>query len=231
MKIGILCASDDELAPFLPCIQQSKTTKKAMLTFYEGRIGQIPVVAVFSGVCKVNAAIAAQILIEAHGVTAIVNGGTAGGMSKTVGLFDTVVSEQVAYHDVAQDILTDFHPWMPSVWFAADEKLLAAARRGARGRTDVFFGRMVTGEAFISKQGRRRIVETFDPLSVDMESGAVAHVCYVNHVPFLAVRTITDTAEYAGEEIFEQNCRQAAALSKDFVLRLLEELENSGQNP
>ena len=40
----------------------------------------INVVALFSGVCKVNAAIAAQILIDTYKVDAIINAGTAGGL-------------------------------------------------------------------------------------------------------------------------------------------------------
>lgn len=81
MKIGILCAGDDELAPFLPLIKGCCVTEKAMLKFYTGRIHGIDVAALFSGVCKVNAAIASQLLIDLFGVDAIINAGTAGGMA------------------------------------------------------------------------------------------------------------------------------------------------------
>lgn len=78
-KIGILCASDTELAPFLNYIRNYKITEKAMLKFYEGIMKQVDVVAVYSGVCKVNAAVAAQLLIDVYHVDCIINGGTAGG--------------------------------------------------------------------------------------------------------------------------------------------------------
>ena len=55
MKIGILCAGDEELAPFLPLISNCKITEKAMLKFHAGQIDSVEVVALFSGVCKVNA--------------------------------------------------------------------------------------------------------------------------------------------------------------------------------
>ena len=80
MKIGIICAGDEELAPFLPLISGCKITKKAMLKFYEGQIEGLEVVALFSGVCKVNAAIASQLLIDVFGVNIIINAGTAGGI-------------------------------------------------------------------------------------------------------------------------------------------------------
>lgn len=114
-KIGILCAGDDELAPFLPHIEDCKTETHALLTFYTGRLEEQPVVLLYSGVCKVNAAIAAQLLIDRFSVDAILNAGTAGGMDTRLDLFDTAVTTEVCYHDVAPDILTDFHPWLKSV--------------------------------------------------------------------------------------------------------------------
>ena len=57
-----------------------------------------------------NAAIATQILIDTYHVNAIINSGTAGGIDSKVNVFDTVISTQVAYHDVSDNILTEFHP-------------------------------------------------------------------------------------------------------------------------
>lgn len=85
-----------------------------MLTFYLGTLEGVDVVAVYSGVCKVNAAVAAQILADAFPVSAIFVVGTAGGTTEDGQLFDTVISRQVVYHDVADDILTEYHPWMPT---------------------------------------------------------------------------------------------------------------------
>ena len=113
MKIGIICAGDEELSPFLPMIKDCKTVEKAMLKFYAGRIDSIEVIALFSGVCKVNAAIGTQLLVDLFGADMIINSGTAGGMDPGLDIFDTVISTEVCYHDVAPDILTEFHPWMP----------------------------------------------------------------------------------------------------------------------
>ena len=127
-QIGILCAGDTELAPFLEHMKGQQITEKAMLKFHTGTINHVNVSAVYSGVCKVNAAIAAQLLIDMFHVDLIINAGTAGGMKEGVQLFDTVISERVIYHDVADDILTDFHPWLKSNYFLADQELCAIAR-------------------------------------------------------------------------------------------------------
>ncbi len=67
MKIGIVCAGDDEVAPILSMMKIEKISHKAMLKFYEGKLENQNIVTLFSGVCKVNAAIAAQILIDTYG--------------------------------------------------------------------------------------------------------------------------------------------------------------------
>lgn len=127
-KVGILCAGDREAAPVLAMLANARKTNKAMLTFWEGIIENVPVVTLYSGVCKVNAAIAAQLLIDCYDCGIIINAGTAGGISEKVHLFDTIVSTEAVYHDVAEEILTEFHPWMESVYFKADPKLLSLAR-------------------------------------------------------------------------------------------------------
>src|SRR5699024_11397162 len=60
-------------SPFLHKIEIIKTTEKAMLKFYEGKIGDVTVIVLYSGVCKVNAAIATEILIDSFGVNIIIN--------------------------------------------------------------------------------------------------------------------------------------------------------------
>ena len=198
-----------------------------MLKFYESRISNVDVVALFSGVCKVNAAIATQILIDTFQVDAIINVGTAGGMDKRLNLFDVAVSTEVEYHDVVPHILTEFHPWMDSIYFQADADLLALVKSAVRKlgiENTVFYGRMVTGEAFISDDGREYINEKFAPLTVDMETASIAHVCYVNNIPFISIRCITDTADHSGTGSFEENCEKASLIAKDITIAVLEEI-------
>lgn len=224
-KIGIICAGDEELEPFLSHIEETTIREKAMLKFYEGKINNVSIVALYSGVCKVNAAIAAQILIDTYDIHCIINAGTAGGMDEGIELFDTIISTEIAYHDVEDDILTEFHPWMPSIYFQADETLLALAKTLSK-ENKIHFGRMVTGEKFIEDNRRGTINEKYQPLSVDMETASIAHVCYANKVPFIAIRSITDTATHAGIENFEKNCKEASVIAKDVTLSFIERLKN-----
>ena len=220
MKIGIICAVEREAAPFLKTLEMSAVTEESMLKFYHGRACDKEVILVVSGVCKVNAAIAARVLIDTYGVDAIINSGTAGAIAEELEIFDTVISTEVAYHDVANEILTKNHPKMDSVFFKADEGLLAVANN-LRTEAPIVFGRMVTGEVFIADEGRERIIRKFNPLSVDMETGAIAHACYVSGVPFIAIRSITDTAKKSGEGYFEENVNGASEIAMSVTLDLI----------
>lgn len=128
------------------------------------------------------------------------------------------------------NILTNFHPWLDSVYFKADKAVLELAEKVvakvARGQK-IIFGRMVTGEKFIEDENRAEINEKYCPLSVDMESASIAHVCYVNRVPFLAIRTITDDSSHSGVDEFEKNCMKASEISAILVKELLKEMARS----
>ncbi|MDR0286425.1 MAG: 5'-methylthioadenosine/S-adenosylhomocysteine nucleosidase [Clostridiales bacterium] len=181
--IGIICSGDREVAPFIPLINNCAISEKSMLKFYSGEIEKTPIVTLFCGVCKTNAAIATQILINTYGCDVIINAGTAGGIDDSVELLDTVVSVESAYWDVHEDILTEFHPWMETIYFKADLELLAVAKKVAaksKFPEKIHFGRMVTGESFIEDKYRSSLKAKFSPLCVDMETASVAHVCYVN---------------------------------------------------
>ena len=227
MRIGILCAGDSEVVPFINMLDEYIITEKAMLKFYEGKIEGIDIVTLFTGVCKVNAAIATQILIDTYGCNIIINAGTAGGMDDSLKIFDTVISNEVAYYDVDDDILTEFHPWLDSIYFKADERLLNLAKKAITNfntNYNIVFGRMVTGEKFIEDERREFINIKYEPLSVDMETASVAHVCYVNKIPFIAIRTITDTSSHSGIDEFEKNCDKASQISANLVKAMLREV-------
>ena len=195
-----------------------------MLSFRKGVWNGYELIMTYSGVGPVNAAIAAELMIECFGAGAIIDAGTSGGLSHDVRIMDTVVSERVSYHDLPPDILTEYHPWLTENCFRPDPRLLTLVRNysGKAGYT-IRFGAAVTGSSFIEGNEREEIRERLDPLAVDMESAAVAQVSHASRIPFLSVRTVTDTSEHDGIASFHDNCLRAARQSADAVLGILME--------
>lgn len=226
-KVGIICAGDRETAPLLSAMDVVKVTEKALWKIYEGTIQDIDVVLTTCGVCKVNAAAAAQILIDTFGCRIIINGGTCGGMNPSLEILDTVVTTKCYYWDAVGQVLGKGFPKVKRTEFPSDPELIKKAEKSAAGFDGrVFFGTTVTGEMFIDQEMREEINEEFSPLSVDMETAAIAHVCLVNEIPFIAVRTVTDTGKVSGLDTYEVNCDKASEISAEWVKVILKELEN-----
>ena len=102
--------------------------------------------------------------------------GVAGAIDTSLNILDTVVSKELAYHDVANEILVRFHPWMEHPYFIADQDILNKIILANADDKTVSEGKIVTGEVFIDQDGREAIIEKYNPQCVDMETASVAHV-------------------------------------------------------
>lgn len=213
-KIGILCACEKELKPYLAAMRNPAETEYSMHIFYSGRIKEMDVVAVYSGCGKINAAITSQQLIDKYEVDSIIFSGIAGGMTKDMGIFDTVVCTSSEFRDTDNEIYTDF-PVMERPVFYADDHLIEIAKRAAQQADwKIHFGLTTTGDIFTKNISP-------DALCIDMETAAAAHVCYMSKIPFIAIRSISDNNAEQGQETINRNFDEAARRSYQFVERML----------
>lgn len=217
MKItGIICPCRQELEPFLEAAANMKRVQIKKLEFLTGDICGKPVVLCSSGVGKVNSAVAAQLMIDRFDIGAVIVSGSAGGMDQRTKLFDTVICDTAVYHDFASGCLKAESPYMSEAVFKADRSLTECLRE-----TGYIFGCMASGDFFADDRNRARIAEKFGAICADMETAAVAHCCYINEVPFTAVRTISDTPECSGVKNCIANLEKAAGLSAAAVIEIL----------
>lgn len=198
--IGIIGAMNEELEVLLADMSNKKEEKKNDLTFYEGDVWGQHVVAVVSGVGKVNAASCAQILASEYKVSSLINIGVAGGVSKDIYPGDVVIGDTYIQHDVDTSVFGDAIgqiPRMDIFDFKADETLLKLAKEAADSVTDVksYVGRIVSGDQFIADSEKVKWLESeFNALAVEMESAAIAQVAHLNNIPFVIIRSISDNA-------------------------------------
>lgn len=214
-KIGILCATAKEVNPYLSTIEIKKASEYAMHCFCNGLIAGTEVIAVYSGCGKINASITAQLLIDRYQVDAVIFSGIAGGMKEELEVFDTVVCTASVFHDTDNEIYTDFSVMKEPVFYS-DDRLTALAKEAAgRIGRKIHFGVATTGD---------RYMEPIHPdaLCIDMETAAVAHACYLNRIPFIAVRSISDNDKEAGQEAINRNYDKAVQRSYQFVSEMLE---------
>ena len=182
MKIGIIVAMDKELQQL-----------QSLFTDGNVRVEKC-------GIGKVNAALGAQRIINEFHPDCIISSGCAGGNGESIHIQDVVVSSELTYHDVycgtAIDSTTVYGQvqGLP-VRYQADPMLLQKAKAlSALTSLNIHTGLIVTGDWFVdSKEKMRSIVDKFpDACAVDMESCAIAQTCYINKVPFISFRVVSD---------------------------------------
>ncbi len=230
MKIGIIGAMEVEVEILKGKMEVKNTVNKASMEFYEGKIGNADVVVVRSGVGKVNAGICVQILADVFGVTHIINTGAAGSLDARINIGDIVLSTDACYHDVDATIFGYKKGEVPQLGvasFTADsslrEKAKAAIKKAAPD-LGVFEGRVCSGDQFISSnEVKDAIKKDFDGMCAEMEGAAIAQGCYLNKIPFLIIRAISDKAD--GSDVVDYPVFEAKA-AKDCAAATLELLKS-----
>lgn len=192
MKIGIIVAMRKELELLLPLLENKQETVIDGFMFYKGAVGKHQVVAMQCGIGKVNAAMGALTLINHFKPDKVINTGVAGGADKAVNVMDIVVGSQVAYHDVwsGPESPLGAVQGLP-LYYEGDNDLSALMPI----REDIKVGLICSGDQFIDTMDKVDNIKAKFPkvLAVDMESAAIAQVCYIRQVNFLSMRVISDS--------------------------------------
>ena len=205
MKLGIIGAMDVEVSMLKERMTDKKTEKRGKIEFCIGKLEGLDVVVAQCGVGKINAAICAQTLCDCYKVTHLVNTGIAGSLDNELDIADVVISRDAMYHDVdATHFGYPFGqvPGLDVVAFPADETLMelafAAGEETNPGHTK--YGRIATGDMFVSRsEAKRLIIEHTGANCTEMEGAAIAQVAYLNAVPFVIIRAISDKADDSAE--------------------------------
>lgn len=192
MKIGIIVAMRKELDLLLPLLSGSEESRMGGFEFHCGKMGKHDVMVMQCGIGKVNAAMGSLMLVNNFAPNFVINSGVAGGADLSVNVMDVVAGARVAYHDVWCGPESELGQvqGLP-LYFEGASRLLDLLPE----RDGIHKGLICSGDQFIDKkEDVDRIKGNFpDALAVDMESGAIAQVCHLNKVPFLALRVISDS--------------------------------------
>ena len=226
--LGIIGAMDEEVAKLKETMQDVAVETKASMEFYKGTMNGKEVVVVRSGIGKVNAGICTQILCDLYHVDAVINTGIAGSLNKNINIGDIVLSTDVVQHDMDA---TGFGyrkgqiPQMPVFFFNADDnlrRLAAEVCKEVNPDIQVFEGRIASGDQFVCDQDvKNRIVSEFSAYATEMEGAAIGQAAYLNEIPFLVVRAISDKADGSAQMDYSEFEKAAVDHSVRLTLNML----------
>lgn len=228
MTYGIIGAMREEIDLLTAQLTNPATRTVATMNFVSGTLGDAQVVIAEGRGGKVNAAACTQILIDRFDASHLIFTGVAGALNPSINIGDLVVSTDLVQHDM--DITGFGHeagviPDLHVLAFEADAHLRARAMRAAAAvcpDVTAHEGRIATGDQFVHDATRKAwIAEHFGASCVEMEGAAVAQVAWLNQVPFVVVRAISDTADGSATanftEFLPESGRRAAALVEYLV--------------
>ncbi|MBQ3393545.1 MAG: 5'-methylthioadenosine/adenosylhomocysteine nucleosidase [Oscillospiraceae bacterium] len=198
--IGIIGAMPEEVSLLKDRLSSLSEENVAGLHIFTGELHGKKVVICQSGMGKVAAGAATQVLVTKYGIDAIINSGIAGNMTSKVGIGDVVLSRTVQYHDAEISMIRQHYPNLDV--YTADSRLIKAAERACdETGTKYIVGRIATGDKFIGdSRSKKAIREYCDPDCVEMEGAAIAHIACKNDIPFIIIRAMSDNADEAATD-------------------------------
>jgi len=228
MKIAIMGAMPEEVAPILEKIGEYKTVEYAGNKYYEANYKGVELVVAYSKIGKVFSTLTAATMIGHFGCDKLLFSGVAGGINPDLNIGDLIVATKLSQHDL--DITAFGHPmgYVPegSVFVQTDKELVALSKDVAQMMNKtVIEGIIATGDQFVHDAAvKEKIVEHFNADALEMEGGSVAVVCDALNVPFFILRAISDTADTDASFSFDEFMESSAIISAEFVMHMVDKI-------
>lgn len=226
VMLGIIGAMQVEVNALKEIMTEQEVRVISGMEYVKGTIDGHTVVAVVCGEGKVASAMCAQTLILEYRVDGVINTGVAGTLCPQLGISDVAIADYVVQHDM--DVTALGYPvgQIPSLdvlKIPCDPAMISALEKAVICQGSHYrVGTIASGDLFIHTAARKAfIVDTFGAIAGEMEGAAIGQVCYVNKVPFVVLRTMSDDASGAAPESFETFAACAAECACAVVRRFV----------
>ena len=226
MKIGIIFALKEELEALLKVLTLKKEYNIFDLTFYECELEDKEIIMVESGIGKVNSARTTQILIDNMKVDYIFNIGVAGSVSDKVNICDVVIGEKLVQHDFDVTPFNYEKGQIPNVGkYIESDSYLVSLAKDIKTDSNVHLGVIASGDIFVNDpKMSNKIATKFNALCCEMEGASIAQVCYLSHIPFLVIRSISDSVNGTNELTYDDFLLLSSKMVAKFMNELLNKL-------
>ena len=234
--IGIVSAMDNEIAELITEADIERTDNIGSLQYYVGKLKGKPVVITKCGIGKVRSSAGVTAMFNNYRISKVIFTGIAGGVADETKVMDQVIATKLVEHDYGM-ITNDGFIWLsgdpgmatdPGVYYDTDLLLTNLAYDCAvevLGEEHVFKGVIATGDQFIASEDYvERLQNDYNAYACEMEGASVAVICIQYNIPFAVIRCLSDKADGAAHDSYENFGDVAAANSSAIVLKMLEKI-------
>ena len=232
--VAIIGAMDCEVELLKNMLSDAETVEAGRFFILKGKIGTHDVIVAKSGVGKVCAASCTQFIIDKFSPVCIINTGIAGGLADNLSVGDVVIAEELVQHDFdASDLgyakgymCNGINPDRPTVYYA-DKELIEIFENTAKkymqnGKTHR--GIIASGDMFVGNKAKKlEIKKLFNATAAEMEGAAIAQTAFLNNVPFIIVRAISDLADGTASASLEEFEYKSAQITSAILHSMLTE--------
>ena len=198
--IGIIAAESKEMNEIKKLMKNIEEKDLFNLQFFTGKIEEEECVLVECGEGKVNAARTTQIMIDNFKTDKLVNVGSAGAINEDLNVKDVVIADKLVQYDFDISGLGYEKGEICNIgkYIYCDKTLVEECKKAIENIENesykVVIGTIATADSFCDKPEIAKMVrKEFNAECVEMEGAAVAQVCYLDKIPFLVIRGISDT--------------------------------------
>lgn len=193
--IGIIVAETQEMEAVKELMKNIETIVIYNLTIFKGKINNKNCLLAKCGVGKVNSARTTQILTDKFELEYVINLGSAGGLNDSLNIGDIVIAKKLVQHDFDVTAFSHEKGYIPSTgtFFECDLELLQKFRNTRIPEHKIIEGIISSGDIFCTDINmKEKIKNKFNSDCVEMEGASVAQVCFLNRIPFIVIRSISD---------------------------------------
>lgn len=227
-NIGIIVAMQEELDEILNIMNNVTKEETNNIILYKGVIENKNIILVKSGVGKVNAARVTQILIDKLEVDVMINIGAAGALNPNLNIGDIVIANKLIQHDFDITAFGHNKGYITGVgeYISCDEELVNklenVVNKEKSKEYKAIIGIIASGDIFCTEvKMKEKIYSKFNADCVEMEGAAIAQICYLANIPFIVIRSISDSPNGNNAIVFDEFVKLAskrcAQILKEFL--------------
>lgn len=215
--IGIIVAMEEEREAILNIMTEVEEEQVYNLSFLKGKIQQKNCILVQSGIGKVNAARTTQIMIGKYNIQCVINVGAGGSINGLLNIGDVLIGKEVVQHDFDITAFGHSKGYITGVGdkIICDRDLIKELEQIIQSTPErnyqIKLGVIASGDIFCTEPWMKdKIRAKFNADVVDMECAAIAQVCYLDNIPFMVIRSISDTPNGENATTFDENLKLAS---------------------
>lgn len=225
--VVLMGAMEGEISAFHQVLKNRTESTWNNYKFYEGLIGDRPVVIAKTGVGKVLSAMVTQHVIDNFKPSLLIFSGIAGAISPKLNIGDMVMGKDSVQHDMdarAFKYPRGHIPYTEYRYIESDQDIFRKALACRSSTGNIVGGRILSGDQFVRDSDSPEKSYLRDELKgdcIDMEGASVALVCEVNNIPHLLIRTISDKADGKEKVNLRKFLKESSENALAIILQIL----------